>query len=215
MKKILAIALVVVVIAAGLYIGYHVDSGQVASGTGATAIETSTIAGYNGILPDPAKTPGSTNPNISQSNIQFTICNHSWSTKSIRPSVSYTNKLKKQELAAGYTVNGDTNPADYELDHLISLELGGNPTDPKNLWPEPYNIVELGNAVGAHQKDAVENYLHTQVCAGVITLAQAQQEIATNWEQVYMQMVQDTMDSSSNAGSDKIPTLTAPDPDDN
>lgn len=89
----------------------------------------------------------------------------------MRPPVSYTNKLKMQQITAyGYT---DKNPRDYEEDHLISLELGGNPTDPKNLWPEP--------GASPNPKDKIENLCHEKVCSGQITLEQAQQEIATDW----------------------------------
>ena len=64
------------------------------------------------------------------------------------------------------------NPADYEEDHLISLELGGAPRDQRNLWPEP------GHSPNA--KDTVENVLHSRVCAGTLALAEAQR-IATDW----------------------------------
>ncbi len=57
--------------------------------------------------------------------------------------------------------------SDYQEDHLISLELGGNPTDPRNLWPEPYPR--------AGEVDRIENDLNAQVCSGALTLAQAQQ----------------------------------------
>src|SRR5437899_6984391 len=86
------------------------------------------------LYPDPATTPGVVNPDITQANVPTTICNPEWSTKSIRPPVSYTNHLKAQQLAASRFK--DKNPSHYEEDHLISLELGGNPRDPKNLWPE-------------------------------------------------------------------------------
>lgn len=76
---------------------------------------------------------------------------------------------------------GDTDsPSDYELDHLISLELGGNPTSEANLWPESYIITPT-----ARGKDQVENYLHKQVCSGKITLQQAQLQIASDWVSVY------------------------------
>lgn len=134
------------------------------------------------ISPDPSITPGATNPNITQNNIGENICNPGWSTSSIRPPVSYTNKLKIQQIAQyGYS---DTNPADYEEDHLISLELGGSPTSPLNLWPESYKSVP-----NAKNKDAVENYLHKEVCSGIITLQTAQHEIATGWTAVYAQIV--------------------------
>lgn len=68
---------------------------------------------------------------------------------------------------------------DYEVDHLISLELGGS-NDIRNLWLEPYRPVP-----GAHQKDLVENWLHRQVCQGKISLKEAQREISTDWMDVY------------------------------
>ena len=63
----------------------------------------------------------------------------------------------------------------YEVDHLISLEIGGS-NDISNLWPEPYNL-----KLGAREKDKFENQLHALVCKGKMTLPEAQAEIATNW----------------------------------
>ena len=54
----------------------------------------------------------------------------------------------------------------YQEDHLISLEMGGNPTDPRNLWPEPYPR--------ASAMDKIENQLNAEICDGKLTLAQAQ-----------------------------------------
>ena len=71
---------------------------------------------------------------------------------------------------------------------MISLELGGSPTDPQNLWPEPYINDVDGQNLGAHEKDKVENYLHSQVCSGAMTLVEAQTEIKTNWVAVYAKM---------------------------
>lgn len=130
--------------------------------------------------------PGATNPDITQDNISQNICNKNWSTKSIRPPSSYTSALKKQQLKAGMTFEGDLTPANYEEDHLISLELGGDPKSPKNLWPEPYNTTIDGQGtIGARQKDKVENYLHAQVCSGAMSLGEAQLEISSDWYAVY------------------------------
>lgn len=143
------------------------------------------LAGTSGYpaLPDHTKTPGATNPAINQSNMAQNICNPNWSTKSIRPAVAYTNKLKLQQLANGYSYNGDTTPSNYEEDHLISLELGGNPTDSKNLWPEYYNLPN-----GARQKDQLENTLHKMVCNSQMTLSDAQSIISTNWYAEYQKL---------------------------
>ncbi len=125
-------------------------------------------------LPDPICTPGVADPRVSQANIQTTICVSGYTAK-VRPSTPYTNALKVEQIKQyGYA---DTNPADYEEDHLIPLALGGHPTDPKNLWPEPRSGDE-----GATQKDGVENSLHNKVCVGLITLAAAQAAIAKDWQ---------------------------------
>jgi len=129
------------------------------------------------VLPDPNCTPGEIDPSVTQDNLSSTIC-HAGYTQTVRPPVSYTNNLKKQQIIDyGYQ---DTNMKDYEEDHFISLELGGGPKDPQNLWPEPHPSF--------NEKDTVENYLHSQVCLGKLSLAQAQQEITKNWYAVYLQI---------------------------
>ncbi|GAA1998261.1 hypothetical protein GCM10009838_74420 [Catenulispora subtropica] len=123
-----------------------------------------------GPLPDAACTPGATNPQVTQANINDTICKSGW-TATIRPPVGYTDKLKSDGIRAyGYS---NTSASAYEEDHLISLELGGAPSDPKNLWPEP------GGSPNA--KDKVENDLNRAVCGGKVKLADAQQAIASDW----------------------------------
>jgi hypothetical protein len=78
---------------------------------------------------------------------------------------------KKVQSMSAYSSPGTT--ADYEYDHLVPLELGGS-SDVRNLWPEPY-------AAGSYTKDGVENRLNHVVCSGQVSLAAAQQAIATNW----------------------------------
>jgi hypothetical protein len=70
-------------------------------------------------------------------------------------------------------------PRAYEVDYLIDPELGGS-NDIQNLWPEPYSTTW-----NARVKDALEDRLHEMVCSGEISLALAQQEIATNWIAAY------------------------------
>ena len=114
------------------------------------------------ILADPIRTPGVLNPNVTQANIRSTICRDGW-TATIRPPVSYTNAVKRRQMRQ-YGETGSM--SDYQEDHLISLELGGNPTDPRNLWPEPYPR--------ASDVDQIENELNAEVCSGRLTLAEAQ-----------------------------------------
>ena len=118
----------------------------------------------HGIVADPRRTPGVLNPDVTQANIRSTICRHGW-TSTIRPPVAYTNALKRRQMRA-YRETGSM--SGYQEDHLISLEMGGSPTDPRNLWPEPYPR--------ASQMDQIENQLNSQICDGQLTLAQAQQQ---------------------------------------
>jgi hypothetical protein len=118
----------------------------------------------NAILADPVRTPGVLNPDVTQANIRSTVCRHGW-TETIRPPTSYTNALKAKQMRQ-YGETGSL--SDYQEDHLISLELGGNPTDARNLWPEPYPR--------AADVDKIENELNGEVCSGRLTLAHAQQK---------------------------------------
>jgi hypothetical protein len=171
---------------AGSSANSSISSGSDSSGTSApvasptaTPDGTLVVNAAGAILPDSARTPGATNPAVTQADIRSTICVSGW-TATIRPNSSATTALKIQQLATGYAYNGDQNTADYEEDHLISLELGGAPDDARNLWPEPYQATD-----GARTKDLIENKLHVLVCAGTLTLAVAQEDIATDWWSAY------------------------------
>ena len=107
-------------------------------------------------------TPGALNAAVTQATIASTICRRGW-TRTVRPPTTYTNVLKERGLAQ-YGLRGP--PSRFQEDHLISLELGGDPTDPRNLWPEPY---PRASAV-----DRIENELNGRVCSGSLTLADAQ-----------------------------------------
>lgn len=126
-------------------------------------------------------TPGRTDPRVTQATLRSTICVSGY-TKTVRPPTSYTNPIKdRQMLAYGYA--GRTR-ADFELDHLVPLELGGDPKAVANLWPEPWEhsgarIVPAG--YGAETKDNFEDYLKRAVCAGRLRLIEAQQQMAHNW----------------------------------
>jgi hypothetical protein len=130
-------------------------------------------------LPDPHCTPGATNPRVNQSDLRSTICRSGY-TASIRPPASITGREKRLSEAA-YGLTGKARTTEY--DHLISLELGGDPNSPLNLWPEPNKT----RASGVNNpKDRVEDTLKSLVCNAVhgkayLPLAKAQYLIATNW----------------------------------
>jgi hypothetical protein len=121
-------------------------------------------AGAAAVVADPVRTPGVLNPDVTQATIGSTICVTGW-TRTVRPSTEYTNALKRRQMRAYGEVGG---LSAYQEDHLISLELGGHPTDPRNLWPEPYPR--------ASEVDTIENDLNRKVCDGSLTLADAQIE---------------------------------------
>jgi hypothetical protein len=119
-------------------------------------------------LPDSRCTPGALNPAVTQANIDDTICKTGW-TRTVRPPAGKTSRMKAQS-AGSYALSPDERG---EYDHLVSLELGGAPDDPRNLWVEPGAI--------PNPKDGVENKLNQAVCSNLIPLATAQRAIAANW----------------------------------
>jgi hypothetical protein len=118
-------------------------------------------------LPDPACTPGSIDPAVTQATINSTICRSGY-TATVRPPASDTGRWKIRTYVF-YALDTSTRG---EYDHLVPLELGGSNAT-SNLWIEPGSI--------PNPKDKVENRLHDQVCAGDISLATAQRAIATDW----------------------------------
>ena len=128
-------------------------------------------------LPDLKCTPGAVSPAVTEANLDSTICKSGY-TATIRPSSYVTGKEKKAN-AASYGYTGPMGDAEY--DHQISLEIGGDPNDPRNLWVEPPSPGHKPGAGPNNPKDKVENKLHTAVCKRTVTLVQAQTAIATDW----------------------------------
>ena len=121
------------------------------------------------VLPDPGCTPGVTNPAVTQSDISQTICTRGW-TATVRPPESYTGQLKREQMGR-YGDTGST--SGYEEDHLVPLELGGSPSDPRNLWPQP--------GASPNPKDDVEYAANRAVCDRRMALQDAQRGIASDW----------------------------------
>lgn len=107
------------------------------------------------------------------------LCDKTFHTGTVRNVTEST----KHKVCAEYGIKKiDCNGKNYEIDHLISLELGGA-NDIKNLWPQAYLPKP-----GAKEKDVVENALHAQVCSGKISLSDAQSKISNDWYAVYLQL---------------------------
>ncbi len=134
-------------------------------------------------LPNVKLTPGAVNPAVTQANIRANICVVGW-TATVRPPVSYTNQLKYNQLHSGYNLDGDLNMRDYEEDHIVPLEVGGNPSSPLNLFPEPHNI-----KYSSYVKDQLENQIHRLVCSGRLALKAGQAIFLTNWEKGYRKYI--------------------------
>ncbi len=117
-----------------------------------------------GRLPDRRCTPGATfNVGARQ------ICVSGYSER-----VRDVPESEKRQVYAEYGIRSHK-PGQYEVDHLIALELGGS-NSIRNLWPESANP-----RPGFHDKDRLENKLHRLVCAGKSSLRKAQSLIATDW----------------------------------
>jgi len=154
------------------------ESDTLPAPVGTTMVPVTPKAGPLDIYPE---VPGVANLAVTQDNIQQTICKSGW-TATVRPTSTYISSLKKRQIV-DFNLQ-DTTLGDYEEDHLVSLELGGSPDDPNNLWPEPYTASIPDG--GARTKDQVENYLHREVCAGRMSLNDARLSIVTDWYAVYV-----------------------------
>ncbi len=128
-------------------------------------------------LPDPGCTPGAVNPKVTADTLRSTICVGGY-TQSIRPPAAITDR-EKEANARSYGYTGNLHDSEY--DHLISLELGGDPNDPRNLWVEPPSPGHAAGSGTRNPKDTVENQLHELVCAGTVGLVAAQNAIAGDW----------------------------------
>lgn len=130
------------------------------------------ISAYGASVPERTK-----DNSVSPENIQSTICVPGY-TKTVRPPVSYTNKVKHRLMRkAGIE---SERISEYELDHIIPLALGGAPRNPENLQLQHWDGED-----GAHRKDRIEVKLQCLVCSGQVMLADAQQEIYTDWQGAY------------------------------
>jgi len=123
--------------------------------------------------PDVTLTPGVVDPNATVGK----VCTPNYTT-TVR---NVPNSLKKKVFAE---YNIDPKSDKFEIDHLISLELGGS-NDIKNLWPQSYTTIPYN----AHSKDALENKLHRMICEKKITMTEAQNEIVTDWITAYQKYV--------------------------
>lgn len=122
-------------------------------------------------MPNPALTPG----------VAFSVGKARICVSGYASSVRDVPESEKDAVYARYGVPHV--PYQHEVDHLVSLEIGGSNVI-SNLWPEPY-----AGRWGARTKDMLENRLHDLVCSGTIGLRYAQRIEARNWVAAYRRYV--------------------------
>jgi hypothetical protein len=145
------------------------------------------------VLPSAQITPGAIFPDVTVEQICTPGYANGSDTHNAGHGVRYVPRSVKWKIFKSYfgAIPGKT--GNYEVDHLISLELGGS-NDPKNLWPESY----LTEPYNAHVKDKLEARMHALVrkCLkdkghdqATALLKQFQHEIATDWVTAYHKYV--------------------------
>ena len=152
---------------------------------------TSSCLADSPIVPDAQKTPSdvlTTDASV--------ICVPGY-TKTVR-------KVPKAVKEQVYRIYGiiSRKRGEYEVDHLISLELGGS-NSIRNLWPESY----ITQPLNAHVKDKLENKLHELICSGQLPVQQAQQEIAQDWIAAYQKYVEPLKEGAQTPVTEK-PSIT-------
>lgn len=125
-------------------------------------------AGELPIRPNPRVTPGA----VLTTDVA-TVCHPGYS-KTVR----HTSGELKAHTYRAYGI--DRRQGHFEIDHLIPLGIGGADVA-ENLWPESYDTQQWNAAV----KDKLEDRLHQLVCAGRVSIEEAQHEIATDWIAAY------------------------------
>ena len=133
-------------------------------------------AGFNlaaPTLPDPKLSPGDV---LTSDSAKVCVSGY---TKTVRN----VPQVLKEQVYREYGITS-RQPGEYEIDHIISLELGGS-NSLRNLFPQSYQTQPLN----AHVKDSLENRLHSLACSGKITLSEAQTAISTNWTAAYVKYI--------------------------
>jgi hypothetical protein len=154
--------------------------------------------GPKALYPPKARvTTGAIDPRVTQETIQKTICTSEY-TDIVGLSIAYADPIKARLLASGHLPGTTQN---YQLDHLVPLNLGGSPTSGRNLWMQPYGDAahplkdtdkwpDDGSVLaGARHKDNVEALLNKDVCDGKLTLKESQEQIRTDWFALYKERI--------------------------
>jgi hypothetical protein len=129
-------------------------------------------------FPDRQRTPGAISPEVTQDNLQETVCAAGWIEK-ITPPQAQLDKLKAKQLKQLHLKGPAKN---YHEDHLVPLCAGGSPTDPRNLWPQ-----RMEGDWNYTVKDQLETAVCKALCSGDLTLDQARSMfLEPDWTKVFL-----------------------------
>jgi hypothetical protein len=131
------------------------------------------------IRPDPALTPGQGIRGVTADD----ICQPGYVVSMRQVSAAVKRQVFARYGLAGNHTGYCSGGQGCEVDHLVSLELGGS-NDVSNLWPEPHD-----GPWNVHLKDKLENRLHSMVCNDEISLSEAQRLEAVDWIAAYRRFV--------------------------
>jgi hypothetical protein len=127
-------------------------------------------------FPDAKLTPGACRTDLTQEQ----ICAIKWGEDHRKVTAGMARQVFR---AYGYAKLNTDPRCPCEIDHVCSRELGGADVI-ANLWPQSYR--GLWNA---HDKDRLENKLHKLMCAGTLSLQEAQDEIVGDWIASYQRHI--------------------------
>jgi hypothetical protein len=142
----------------------------------------------NGVLavvyyPNKKLTPGYVDKDVTQANLNETICKVGKSTSPKELSV------EKEELIFDKVYDMPLEDIEnYDFDNLIPLDLGGY-SCVSNTWPMKQCDDDEGKTCfGYISKQKVEAELHQKVCASEMSLWMAQEIMKTDWFAYYAKM---------------------------
>jgi hypothetical protein len=125
-----------------------------------------------GPLPDPRCTPGSrfklATPRV--------FCQSGYTA-----TVRHVTEAIKERVYRSYGITSHQ-AGEYEIDHLVPLELGGS-NSISNLFPEA-----AAPRPGFHEKDQLENETHDRACSGG-DWRLMQRRIAADWTKLYISLI--------------------------
>ena len=124
-----------------------------------------------------AQDPRLLDTRVTQESVTDTICRSGYAD-TVAPPFDQTMALKDRMLAAR-GIDSDEGVG-YALDRHVPIVLGGSPDATAN-----FDLLPWGGHAGERRKSLLTVRLKRCVCAGRLTLAQAQAAITGNWVHQY------------------------------